>query len=148
MNRLYKSLSLSLFVLSLALLATGLLTGSDRIAEARSTAGLHVVELQNSFGEVIVGGTGKATFTIVNPTANAVRILGAQDHCGKLGCISASGSLPVLIPAGGRFNLPVLVYAKTAGVYADSLSLYTDCPRYPEMELMLTGSIIDQPRLK
>jgi hypothetical protein len=75
-----------------------------------------------------------------NGTRRPVQIVGAGATCGSHGCYSAAG-LPATVPPGARYPLAVHFKAGAPGGFAHVLSIYTDRPSQPVLEVRIEGIV-------
>ena len=90
MNRLCKILSFVSLLIAILFFAIGSLTGRDQVVEARSSVGLSIVEPERSFGDLMLGDSRILNFTVMNPTARPIRIVGANTNCSRTGCMEVA----------------------------------------------------------
>ena len=145
MTRCCKVLSLVALLTSVFFFSLGLLTGVGRVVEARSSNGLRVLEPRLSCGILRLRENTVVNFTVSNPTDRTIRLIGARSGCSQTGCLGPSHySLPLAVSPGGRCILPVLVSAKGTGEFDMRLPFFTDDPEMPEIEVAVTGRMVDR----
>ncbi len=91
-----------------------------------------------SFGEVKQGERPVVTFELTNTSHRKITILGAKTLCT---CVFTD-DLPLSVPPGGRRSIGVAVKTSSrAGVIEEPISLYTDYPEQPEVEVRVLGRV-------
>jgi hypothetical protein len=124
-----------LFLVALALYAFGsfgpaldYLKG-DRLMADRSS---------RSFGEVEQGQRLTIVYELTNASGREITILGAKTNCT---CVFAE-ELPLSVPPRSRRAIKIAVNTDSRdGLIQESISLFTDFPRQPVVELRVLGRV-------
>jgi hypothetical protein len=94
-----------------------------------------------SFGEVLAGNAVSIPFEMKNHTSKFIRVIGSNRFCTLGGCVVAQ-NLPVVIPPHETGQILVRIdTAQAMSNYIGKLLLYTDCPDFEEITLIMTGKI-------
>ena len=101
---------------------------------------LSVRDAEQEVGTIVPGSDHTFTFTITNPEATPIRIVGVQTGCA---CTTSAQAIPFTIPGGGRFEFRATLHApKRPGSFQLPITLFTNHPTQPRLELMVTGRIV------
>lgn len=94
--------------------------------------------LEGSFGELGQGQRAVVKFGLTNASGKEIRVLGAKTECT---CIFAD-ELPLSVPPGRKRTINVAVRTESReGSVRESIRLFTDCPRQPELQLLIVGHV-------
>ncbi|MDE2508746.1 MAG: hypothetical protein KGM43_16175 [Planctomycetota bacterium] len=91
-----------------------------------------------------VGTDFPVTFTLINHSSRAIKVVGAESHCGRFGCLYPMG-LPFDLPGHERREVTIDVHSMAPGLMDESILLFTDCPGKQRMELSVKGMFLQQP---
>lgn len=79
---------------------------------------------------------------IANRSNSQVKLVGSDDFCGVKGCLKGSG-FPYTIAPHSSSRIELRVSSNQPGRYADTISLYTDCPDLPRFPVKVVGQVIE-----
>ena len=92
-------------------------------------------------GVTAPGESRKVVFTVKNlDDARPARLLGAEEHCDRLGCIFWKGA-PTTIRPGEERTFEVEWKGIRPGRLVQSFPVYTDCPGQMEVRLSIAGEV-------
>jgi hypothetical protein len=76
-----------------------------------------------------------------NTTGRTVRLVGANDRCGRGGCVAVQG-LPTEVGPGSELSLVLHYRPIGVGRFSIELMIYTDLPSSPTVPLRIDGNIL------
>lgn len=92
-----------------------------------------------SFGDTEEGRHPVVVFEIWNASGQKVSVLGSKTRCS---CVVAQ-ELPLSIPPGTRRPIGITIKTESkAGPFEESVSLFTDFPTQPKLELRVVGRVL------
>jgi len=124
--------AITCFFASLALATLGALIDS------RSHPSLVAQPAINSAGIMPVHRDAEIFASIHNSTSRPIRLLGACNYCSPDGCMRTR-ALPATIPPHSSLRIVVTARAMLPGRFAKSLTVYTDAPDQPTIDLKICG---------
>jgi hypothetical protein len=133
-----------LFLLGLMLIGVGVASLFHTTPDYHQEAVLLVDAPVKSFGDAPSGRRVAVTFTLINRSSRAIRVLGATTpFCGRHGCLAYNG-LPLDIPPLSRRDLVVLAETREPGQFASELTLFSDAPGQPQALLTVNGRVLEK----
>ena len=104
---------------------------------------LFVRDAEQEVGEIVPGSVHNFTFTITNPEATPVRIVGVTTGCV---CTTTAQAIPFVIPGGGRFVFRATLHTPAKpGPFRMPIILITSHPTQPRLDLAVRGRIAAEP---
>jgi hypothetical protein len=140
MPRLLNVGSYAFGVLTVVSLAFGAAIGFGVVGQEQRANLLSVPTPVKTFGSAEAGTEVSVAYQVTNRSAHVIRILGATASCGAHGCIEATG-LPLAIEPSAARDVVVCVHAGAPGEFAETLTLYTDCPSPTKLVLQTRGQV-------
>jgi hypothetical protein len=125
-------------------------TGSAAVALATALGGARTPQgppLDVEGGRLVVpfpmlsGEEYDVPVEVLNTAREPARLIGALEYCGGA-CYSVRG-LPVTIPPRGRNRIILHIAARAPGLLDEEVTLYTDRPSQPTLDLKVQGIIED-----
>lgn len=114
----------------------------EQARRPRVDSGLMLQSVWKAHGSLTVGEIRPIVFSVMNGAdSRPVRLVGAEDGCDSLGCLTLKG-LPMTIPPGGSAIIEAEYRASKEGPFRREFPLYTDCPGQFEVRLSIVGEAV------
>ncbi|MFO0960899.1 MAG: DUF1573 domain-containing protein [Isosphaeraceae bacterium] len=90
---------------------------------------------------VVAGRPLDLAFRVSNRGRSDLTVVGAEEYCGREGCVEVPG-LPTTIPAGGSRSIVVEYSSVRPGDFVMDFSIYTDDPVDQQIHLSVKGVVV------